>query len=188
MRGTPVVSHWSSKAHTPINFPKLWAREKSVESFKAKCRYWTSFSKNLEKKIKNHIKFFLTPQSLNLCSWPQNAPCKNRARSNHLTRSLNRHQFLSINIESPASWKKISAASTCKVYSEVYIYTIERFSGKNRIIFVWHTLMLMVQFFLRIFIQKLVWILESLKSKMIYGANCFTVQFCLNRELHILVV
>ena len=39
--------------------------------------------------------------------WLQNAPCKNRAPSNYFTRSLNRHQYLSINIDSTASWKKI---------------------------------------------------------------------------------
>ena len=136
MRWAPVVPHWCSKPHTPINFPKIWTRKKKVESFDLKCRYWTSSWKQFRKKSQI---FLSAPQSLNLSCWPQNAPCKNRARSNYLTRSFNRHQFLSINTDSIASWKKISADSACKVHFEVEIfYTIKRFSGKKNNFFLKH--------------------------------------------------
>ena len=91
--------------------------------------------KNLEKKPNF---FFPAPQSLISSCWPQNAPCENRVQSNFPKRSLNRHLFLSININSTASWKTISAHSVCKVHFEVYIYTIERFLGKKTIFFLTH--------------------------------------------------
>ena len=106
VRWALVVSHWCSKPPTQINCPKIQVRKKYIESFEVKCQYWTSSWKQFRKKnrIKNQkLLFFLLQQSLNPSCWPQNAPSKNRARSNYLTRSLNRHQFLSINIDSKAS-------------------------------------------------------------------------------------
>ena len=99
VRWAPFVPHWCSKPHTPINFPNIWTREKYVANFKVKCRYQPPLEKNLEKKSKFKF-FFPAPQSFNLGYWPQNAPCKIKARSNDLTRPLNRHKFLSINIDS----------------------------------------------------------------------------------------
>ena len=76
-----VVSHWCSKPHTQINFPKIWVREKYVESFKVKCQYWTPSWKQFRKKNQtSKIIIFSAPQSLNPSCWPQNAPCKNRTR------------------------------------------------------------------------------------------------------------
>ena len=114
-------------------FSKNLARKKHVASFQVKV-----FRQKNKTKIENQF-YFPAPQSLNLSCWSQNALCKNRARSNYLTRSLNRHQFLSININSTASWNKFSMDSACKVHMEIYIFSIERFSEK-KIVFFWHTL------------------------------------------------
>ena len=77
---------------------------------------------NLVKKKKKLIWFLFSSAELKLELWPQNAPCKNRARSNYRTRSLNRHEFLSINIDSTASRKNVGGFRIQGAFWGLYLH------------------------------------------------------------------
>ena len=93
------------KPHNPINFPKIWFREQYVESFEVKCRYWTFSWKQFRQK---KMKFFFLQLHR---AWTRVIDY----RMYHVKiepdqiiaqgRSIDIN-FLSMNIDSTASWKK----------------------------------------------------------------------------------